>query len=100
MPPLSLTESDEQRLRDWSKRPPFRLSRRQAVQRMATGVAALAMVAAATLWWTAYPETRTTWLLRAGLLDKAAYDLTCARTFRPCTVNVSLIHSMQTNKIY
>ncbi len=79
MPPLSLTESDEQRLRDWSKRPPFRLSRRQAVQRMATGVAALAMVAAATLWWTAYPETRTTWLLRAGLLDKAAYDLTCAR---------------------
>ncbi|MFC5393516.1 caspase family protein [Bosea vestrisii] len=78
MPPLSLTEADEQRLRDWSKRPPFRLSRRQAVQRMSAGVAAAAMVAAAALWWTAYPETRTTLLLRAGLLDKAAYDLTCA----------------------
>jgi protein-disulfide isomerase len=79
MPPLSLTEADEERLRDWSKRPPFRLSRRQAVLRIAAGIAALATVAAATLWWTAYPETRTTLLLRAGLLDKAAYDLTCAR---------------------
>ncbi|MBA4222759.1 MAG: hypothetical protein C0458_18680 [Methylobacterium sp.] len=79
MPPLSLTEADEQRLRDWSRRPPFRLSRRQAVLGTAAGVAALTLVAAAALWWTAYPETRTTWLLRAGLLDKAAYDLTCAR---------------------
>lgn len=79
MPPLSLTEADEQRLRSWSMRPPFRLSRRQAVRRLAAGIAALAAVAAATLWWTAYPETRTTLLLRAGLLDKAAYNLTCAQ---------------------
>ena len=78
MPPLSLTEADELRLRDWSKRPPFRLSRRQAVRRAIVGIAALGIIAAAALWWTAYPETRTTWLLRAGLLDKSAYDLTCA----------------------
>ncbi|SHO67016.1 Caspase domain-containing protein [Pseudoxanthobacter soli DSM 19599] len=77
MPPLALTEADEQRLRDWSRRPPFRLSRRQAVRRAAASLAALGVIAAAALWWTAYPETRTTLLLRAGLLDSAAYDLTC-----------------------
>jgi TPR repeat protein len=78
MPPLSLTTEDERRLRDWSKRPPFRLSARQAMQRAAAGISVLAVIAAAALWWTSYPETRTTLLLRAGLLDKAAYDFTCA----------------------
>lgn len=75
--PLVLTAEDEARLRDWSRRPPYRLGRRQILLRtVAAGVAMLA-VAAAALWFSAYPETRTTWLLRAGLLDRAGYDFSC-----------------------
>lgn len=78
MPPLALTDADEERLRGWSRRPPFRLSRRQAVRRIVAAMAALVAVVAAGLWWSAYPETRTTLMLRAGLLDGAPYDFTCA----------------------
>jgi hypothetical protein len=75
--PLALTAQDEARLRDWSKRRPYRLSRRQIVWRTLAAAAAIAAVTAATLWFGAYPETRTTWLLRAGLLDRSSYDFAC-----------------------
>lgn len=75
--PLALTVEDEERLRDWSKRRPYRLSLRQVIVRSIAAAVALAMLTAATLWFGAYPETRTTWLLRAGLLDRIDYDFAC-----------------------
>ncbi len=75
--PLALTAEDEARLRDWSKRRPYRLRHRQILMRTLAGAFTLAAVAAAVLWLGAYPETRTTWLLRAGLLDRADYDFAC-----------------------
>jgi TPR repeat protein len=77
LPPLTLSPRDEMRLRDWSRRP-RRWTSRQIAAGLAAGIAAAAMLAAGLTWWSAYPETRATWLLRAGLKDKAAYDFTCA----------------------
>ncbi|WP_291821477.1 caspase family protein [Bosea sp. (in: a-proteobacteria)] len=75
--PLALTAQDEARLRDWSKRPPYRLGRRQILLRTMAAAVAVIAVAGAALWLGAYPETRTTWLLRAGLLDRTGYDFAC-----------------------
>jgi TPR repeat protein/protein-disulfide isomerase len=77
LPPLVLTAQDEARLRDWSKRPPYRLGRRQILLRTMGAAVAMVAATAATFWFGAYPETRTTWLLRAGLLDRAGYDFAC-----------------------
>ena len=77
LPPLTLTPEDERRLKDWSKRP-RRWTRRQLATGVLAGISATALVAAAATWWSAYPETRTAWLLRAGLKDRAAYDFACA----------------------
>jgi len=75
LPPLTLTPADEDRLTKWRKRP-WRLTRKH----VAAGIAALAgagIAALISLWFAAYPETRTTWLLRAGLIDAGPYDFTC-----------------------
>jgi len=77
LPPLMLTAEDERRLKDWSRRP-RRWTRRQLAAGVLAGSAAAAMVAAGLTWWSAYPETRTAWLLRAGLKNRAAYDFSCA----------------------
>ena len=77
LPPLTLTPEDERRLQDWSKRP-RRWTRRQWLAGLLAGGAISAILTAAITWWTAYPETRMAWLLQAGLIDRAAYDFTCA----------------------
>lgn len=77
LPPLTLTAEDEARRQAWSRRP-YRMGRRQVARRAAAAAALLALLTAAVLWISAYPETRTGLMLRAGLLDKAQYDFTCA----------------------
>jgi TPR repeat protein len=77
LPPLTLSPEDEERLKAWSKRPKQWTARQIAIRTLA--VAAIAgVLMAGVVWQSAFPETRTTWLLRAALKDPAGYDFACA----------------------
>jgi Caspase domain/Thioredoxin len=76
LPPLTLSPEDEERLKLWSKRPKQWTAKQIAV-RVLGAVLLAGLIAAGLVWHLAYPETRTAWLIKAGLKDPAAYDVTC-----------------------
>ena len=80
LPPLMLSPEDETRLKNWSKRP-RRWTARQMARTALASVAVLLSASAVWIWFSAYPETRLTWLLRAGLKDPGGYDLSCEPPF-------------------